>query len=78
MDTKIQYSLPVDSHVILTIYNLYGQEIKRLVDDFQNAGRHTTTWDGKDRRGNEVGSGVYFYAMEYGKERLIRKLTVLP
>jgi len=78
MNTKIEYSLPVDSHVILTIYNLNGQEIKRLVDDFQNAGRYTTSWDGKDRRGNEVGSGVYFYAMEYGKERLIRKLTVLP
>ncbi len=78
MNTKIEYSLPVDSHVILTIYNLNGQEIKRLVDDFHNAGRYTTSWDGKDRRGNEVGSGVYFYAMEYGKERLIRKLTVLP
>jgi len=78
METKIQYSLPVDSHVMVTIYNLHGQEIKTLVNDYQNAGKYTTMWDGRDRRGNEVGAGVYFYAMEYGKERLIRKLTVLP
>lgn len=78
METTIQYALAVDSHVMVTIYNLHGQEIKTLINDYQNAGKYTTSWDGKDRRGNKVGSGVYFYAMEYGSERLVRKLTVLP
>jgi hypothetical protein len=78
MDTKIQYLLPVDAHVLLTVYNLYGQVVRTLVNDYQDAGKYITSWDGKDGRGNEVGSGVYFYAMEYGTERLVRKLTVLP
>jgi flagellar hook assembly protein FlgD len=56
---------------------LSGQEIRTLASGRQNAGLHTIKWDGKDRFGHEVGAGVYIYAVQTGREKLMRKLTVL-
>jgi len=59
--TRIEYSLPVQSHVDITIYNILGQEITGLLSDVQEAGTHTLEWNGKSGEGTFVSSGVYFY-----------------
>jgi flagellar hook assembly protein FlgD len=43
------------------IYDSIGREIIKLVDQDQSAGLHTVSWDGKDRSGNNLASGVYYY-----------------
>ncbi|MFQ6094168.1 MAG: FlgD immunoglobulin-like domain containing protein, partial [bacterium] len=50
----------------LKIYNILGQEVVSLVDEPEESGYHTVTWDGKDYEGQDVSSGVYFYRLESG------------
>ncbi len=59
--TTIRYALPTATYVVLEIYNLLGQEVRTLVSASMPAGYHDVNWDGKDRSGNLVPSGVYIY-----------------
>ena len=45
---------------MIMVYNIVGQEIRTLVNDQQNAGFNSIVWNGKDRFGRTVGTGVYF------------------
>ncbi|MFQ5864131.1 MAG: choice-of-anchor D domain-containing protein [bacterium] len=60
--TQIRYELPVTAVVTLRIYDVMGNEIRRLLNqEHKNRGVYSVTWDGRDNRGNIVASGVYFY-----------------
>jgi hypothetical protein len=59
--TTIAYEVPEQTHVTLTIYNLLGQEVVRLIDQVQAAGRYEVAWHGVNSRGAGVASGVYLY-----------------
>jgi hypothetical protein len=61
--TTIKFGLPTKSQVSLRVYNLLGQEIATLVDQEVSAGTHTAEWDGKDKTGVDVASGIYFYKL---------------
>ena len=56
--TTIAYDLPVASEVSLTIYNLRGQEVARVVEGWQAAGRYNVRWEGAN-----AASGIYFYRL---------------
>ena len=62
--TRIEYSLPSQSHVSIKIYNLLGQEVATLVDEQQSNGSHIVEWDGRSTNGFSVSTGVYFYRIE--------------
>ncbi len=62
--TKVSYGLPKDGAVALRVYNVAGQLVRVLVDGHGDAGFHTAVWDGRDDRGVEAASGVYFCRME--------------
>jgi len=62
--TIINYALPVQSTVRLTIYNVVGQEVIRLADENQDAGYYTARWVGANAMGNPVATGLYFYKLE--------------
>lgn len=64
--TTIEFSLPERSQVRITVYNLLGQVVTRLVNKELPAGYHEVVWDSKDDNGHMVGSGVYLYRMEAG------------
>jgi len=59
--TVISYSLPERGSLILTIYNILGKEVIRLIDEVQPAGIHRITWNGRNGKGGDVPSGIYFY-----------------
>ena len=61
--TEIAYALPQQVHVTLTVYDVSGREVRRLVDKAQAPGRYRVRWDGEDARGQSVRSGVYFYRL---------------
>lgn len=48
-----------------------------LVDQVQEGGIHQVRWDGRDRQGNPVGSGVYFYRLEAGEVSAVRKMVLV-
>lgn len=62
--TTISYDLPFASNVMLKIYNLMGQHVTTLVDDYQDVGHHQVRWNGADGKGNPVVSGIYFYIIK--------------
>jgi DUF917 family protein len=62
--TQIEYGLPVDGQVKLTVYDLLGQEVRSLVSGLdQSAGYHNIMWDARDNRGLAVSAGVYIYRL---------------
>ncbi len=62
--TTVTYGVPTDASVRLAIYSVAGRLVRTLVDGEVGAGYRTVVWDGRDDRGREVGSGVYFCRME--------------
>ncbi len=75
--TKIDFSLPKTGYISLTIYNIMGQEIKTLISDNMQYGFHTTTWNGQDRFGRLVSSGVYFSELRAKGFRQTKKMLML-
>jgi hypothetical protein len=74
-------SQPIESgnsqHVTLHIYDLMGREVKTLVEGIQQIGTYTVDWDGKNFRGEEVPSGVYFYRLQSGDLTATKKMILL-
>jgi hypothetical protein len=64
-------------HTTLTIYNILGQKVKTLVDEDKLPGNYQVVWDGKDQRGNEVSSGIYFYQLKAGNYKETKKMSLL-
>jgi len=61
--TEISFSVPVQSHVRIAIYNLFGQLVCELTDGDYEPGVHHVKWNGTDGANAPVSSGVYFYRM---------------
>jgi flagellar hook assembly protein FlgD len=61
--TTISYEVPQSAHIQLTVYNLLGQEVVRLVDQTQQPGRYQITWNALNAQGASVASGVYLYRL---------------
>jgi DNA/RNA endonuclease YhcR with UshA esterase domain len=59
--TTILYGLPRQSHVTVTIYSVLGQELATLVNDVQGPSYYRVVWNGQDKNGGQVSSGVYFF-----------------
>ena len=73
--TRIRYGLDAQTHVKLSIYNTLGQEVVTLVDEVQNVGFQTVSWNGTDNLGQKVSAGVYVYRLEAGNNVQIKKMT---
>lgn len=74
--TTIEYSLDKASNVTLRIYDLLGREVKTLITKNQPSGKYTITWDGSDKVGIKVPSGLYFYKLETGDKVEVRKMLL--
>lgn len=75
--TTIRYTLAVPGEVQLRIYNAAGQEIQTLVTEYQDAGEWSVQWDGTNRYGEKVASGIYLYKLVAGAFAQTRKMVLL-
>lgn len=75
--TRISFTLDLPARVRLRIFNLLGQEVATLMESSLPAGRFETVWNGRDERGREVASGVYFYRLEAGHQIQTRRMVLL-
>ena len=75
--TTISYALPRQSDVTLSIYNLMGQEIMRWDENDIPAGYYEQTWNGTNKFGVSVGSGVYLYRLVAGNFVETRKMVFI-
>ncbi len=75
--TNIEFALEQGSDVHLSVYNIVGQHVVTLVDEYLPAGRHGTTWNGATASGYPVTSGIYFYRLQTEDHTLTRKMMLL-
>jgi len=61
--TTIRFDTPEECEVELSIYDLSGRRIRTLISEEYRAGRHSVVWNGKDKTGDQMPSGVYFYRL---------------
>ena len=76
------YQLAEDSNVTLIIRSLDGQPVRRLKLGHQTAGTYYSRsraayWDGKNKFGEQVASGVYFYTLTAGDYSATRKMLII-
>jgi len=75
--TTIRYQLPEGSKVELTIYNSLGQQIRTLVEEDQQAGVKSAVWDGRDKFGKAVASGIYLFRIRAANFVQSKKMILL-
>ncbi|HUV31438.1 MAG TPA: right-handed parallel beta-helix repeat-containing protein [Acidobacteriota bacterium] len=75
--TSIEFYLPDDGQVTLTVYNTVGQRVAVLLDGHTAAGFTEVVWDGTDGSGHEVASGVYLYRLETRDKTETRRMLLL-
>ena len=76
-ETLIRYSLGKASDVKLSVYTAEGRLVTRLVDTGLEPGTYSASWDGRDRFGREVGSGMYYYKLDTGMESRTGRMVFL-
>lgn len=81
LGTRIDLALPESGHISAVIYNIRGQEVKKLRAGDLPAGFHALRWDGSDSAGRIVGSGIYFLRVLFegksGKHEVVTRRLVL-
>ncbi|MDP2035742.1 MAG: T9SS type A sorting domain-containing protein [Ignavibacteria bacterium] len=75
--TTINFSIADKSHVQLSVFNLLGEVVKTLVDQNEETGVHSMTWNGLNESGIPVNSGVYLLRLEAGSQIQMRKMILL-
>jgi len=75
--TRLDYLLPRRSDVSIRVYNMLGQEIITLLRQEQPYGKYSVSWNGLDKYGKQVASGVYFTELKAGKVRRVTKMLLL-
>ncbi|KAA0236676.1 MAG: T9SS C-terminal target domain-containing protein, partial [Chlorobiota bacterium] len=69
--TNIKYSIPADGNVTLKIYDILGEEVSTLVNEFQQAGTFDVVFDGSN-----LSSGVYYYQLTSGELTSTKKMML--
>jgi hypothetical protein len=72
--TNIRFDVAQSGNVKMKIYNVLGQEVMTLVDDYFETGKHVVTWNGRDSHGRQLASGMYIYRLEAGKISRTKKM----
>ena len=81
-ETWIPYHLSEDADVNLTIYDINGEVVRDIDVGHQNAAKYDSRakaiyWDGRNRFGEQVASGIYFYHLDAGDFSGTRKMVIL-
>ena len=76
-ETRLTYSLPQDTYILMEIFNLRGELIKSLVNEHKNKGIHSVKWKGIDNHLRQVSSGTYFLSVSAGDYNNISKIILL-
>jgi hypothetical protein len=75
--TRIAYSIPEASRVVLAIYDASGRLVRTLVDRDLTPNDYVAVWDGRAEGGEGAASGIYFYQLTSDGKELDRKMILL-
>jgi hypothetical protein len=73
--TQIVFYAPTENAAsTIRVFDTSGRLVRTLLDEAVHSGRHQVRWDGKDRDGKRVATGLYFVRLESGQDRFTRKV----
>jgi hypothetical protein len=75
--TTLQYDLPEDALVNITIYDMMGRIVKNLLTSQQNVGYKSIQWNATNNAGQPVSAGLYLYTIKAGEFRQTKKMVLL-
>jgi Leucine-rich repeat (LRR) protein len=75
--TTLQYDLPEDAMVNITIYDMMGRQVKTMVNTQQNAGYKSIQWNATNNAGQSVSAGLYLYTIQAGDYNQTKKMVLL-
>jgi hypothetical protein len=70
--TKIKFSVPSQTKIILRVFNILGQQVAMLVNGLMSAGNHEVTFDA-----SSLASGVYLYQISAGNLSIVKKMLLM-
>ena len=75
--TTLQYNLPEDSFVNITIYDMLGNVVSNLLNANQSSGYKSVQWNATNNQGEPVSAGVYLYKIQAGDFVDTKKMILL-
>ena len=75
--TTIQYYLPENTNLKIEVFNINGDLLKTVINNYQIAGYHKFKWAGLNMHNNSVASGLFFYKLSAGKFSVTQKMLLL-
>ena len=75
--TVIRFAVPSQMRARIAVYDVMGREVNVIADSVMEPGSHQVEWNGCDRQGREVASGIYFYRLSAGDKTAVRKMILL-
>ncbi len=75
--TTIVYEIATAGVVRLSIFDVRGRTVRRLVEGYETPGARDVVWDGKDNAGVAVASGIYYYQLSVGPTTTTKRMVLL-
>ena len=75
--TTLQYDLPEEGLVNITVYDMLGNVVNNLINTNQSSGTKSIQWNATNNQGEPVSAGVYLYSIEAGEFRQTKKMILL-
>ena len=75
--TTISYNLPKAGSVSIVIYDMMGRLVRDLVSEYQSSGYRSIKWDATNNLGESVSAGMYFYMVDFGELKQVRKMLYI-
>jgi hypothetical protein len=76
-NTTFRFLIPQQSKVILSIYNILGQRVATVVNEYKEPGEYSALWNGRNELGLPVASGMYIYHISAGNYTAAKKMMLL-
>ncbi len=74
--TRIAYRLNKAAQVRLSVYDITGREVNRLIDQYQYVGEYNVEWNSNTNSGQKLTSGMYFARLSVDNESVSRKMVM--
>lgn len=75
--TTMSFTVHKPSVVNITVFNVIGQKVAVLLDDYRSAGKYSVEWNSLNSEGESLPAGVYFYRLQIGSFTETRKMVLL-
>ena len=75
--TKIEFYVPVNELVNLTVFDLEGKIVKTIINQDLRAGQHVVNWDGTNDKGVKVSTGMYLYQLRTNTMKINKMMTLI-